>query len=170
MKIIVAQKTLEDASEVLARIRRELKVEPIVKDILKEKKYPSEILDGIPIKFSDDLDVSAKTVNSEIELNKKLLSEPFEIIMRYVVHELVHAFQHMDKEGKKDNNKAKDYLDNPDEVEAFSTQVAYDAKERGEDAAIEYVEDLIEYHEIPEGDKVQKKEELTEKMKTENIS
>ena len=154
---------LNDINEILSEIRQSLKENEIAQEICKEQGFDIDIIDGIPIEFEEDLDASAKTVDSKIRLSTSLLDEEFEIIMRYAIHELVHALQHM----RLDNFESYDdldYLDRPDELEAFQFQIAYDAQERGEDEAIDYVEDLIEYHEIPEDDKLSKKEELLEKI------
>ncbi len=170
MIIIRASKkssSLEDTNEMLSRLRIALKHDPIAQEICREHHFESDILDGIPIKFSDDLDVSAKTVNSEIELNKSLLNETFEVIMRYVIHELVHALQHMEKEDKKkdDNNQDREYLDNPDELEAFQKQIKFDSANRGLRDAVEYAEELVDYHDIPDSKRDRKIQELLKEIK-----
>lgn len=155
---------LEDELEILSSLRKELKKDPTAIKIVKEYNQDMDILDGVPIDISNEIDVSAKTVNSRILLNKKLLKEPFEIIMRYLVHELVHVFQHFELEGKDDPYEGYDYLDRPDEIEAFQFQIEFDKNKRGEEDAVEYVEDLLEYHDIPDSDKEDKKEELLERI------
>jgi hypothetical protein len=165
MIIFARQKrSLQYKTELLSKIRRLLKKDDICLQICSEFGHEPDILDGIPIEFDSKLDVSAKTINAKIYLNDSLLDEAFKVIMRYVVHELVHAFQHMNKISMKDEHKEKDYLDRPDELEAFQVQIKYDAKHRGKDKAEEYVDDLIEYHEIPKKQKEEKKEELMEKV------
>jgi hypothetical protein len=83
--------------------------------------------------------------------------------MRYAIHELVHALQHMRNKTKKDPYKDKEYLDRGDELEAFQYQIKFDKKERGSEEAYEYVDELLEYHEIPEDEANEKKKELLEK-------
>jgi hypothetical protein len=155
---------LEDELDILSRLRKDLKDDPTALKILKEYNKDIDILDGIPIDISDEIDVSAKTINSRIILNRKLLNEPFEVIMRYLVHELVHALQHTEIKDGKDPYEGYEYLDRPDEIEAFQYQIEFDKNNRGEDHAIEYVEDLLEYHEIPEHEKDEKKDELLERV------
>jgi len=167
MKIITAKNnklSLKDSSEILSKIRDTMKKEPIVMEICKEQGHELSIIDGLQIRFSYDIDVSAKTINSEIELNSELLFQPFDIIMRYAIHEFVHALQHMDKEGVASNNKAYDYLDNPDEIDAFKWQEAYHSKKRGPEAAKDYIDELVEYHEYPAEDADEKAKELKEKI------
>ncbi len=166
MIIITASKTsqdLEDTIEILARVKSELKKDPIAKEICREHGFSIDIIDGIPMEFAEDLEASAKTTDSKIQLSSNLLNDDFEIIMRYAIHELVHSLQHMKSEGI-DPYADDEYLDREDELEAFQFQIAYDAKERGENEAEEYVEDLIEYHEIPEEEQENKKEELLDKI------
>lgn len=162
-KNIEPSEELEDVIELLAKIKQEMKNNDIVSEICKEHGFNIDIIDGIPLEFVDDLEASAKTIDSRIQLNSELLNESFEIIMRYAIHELVHSLQHMKSEGI-DPYASDEYLDRDDELEAFQFQIAYDAEERGEDEAIDYVEDLIEYHEIPEDEQESKKEELLEKV------
>lgn len=158
-----ASEDLEDIIELLAEIKQEMKGNDIAIEICKEHGFNVDIIDGIPMEFIDDLEASAKTIDSRIQLNSELLNEEFEIIMRYAIHELVHSLQHMKSEGI-DPYASDEYLDRDDELEAFQFQIAYDAEERGEDEAVDYVEDLIEYHEIPEEEREDKKEELLEKV------
>jgi hypothetical protein len=158
------KKTLEEVNKILSDDKEFLKKEPVVLRVLHEYGFKTDIIDGIPMKFSDDLDVSAKTINSSIELNTSLLDESTIIRRRYEVHELVHALQHMRNEGKKNNNAdEQDYLRDENEVEAFQNQIEFDSKYRGENEAEEYVEDLVEYHEVPEHDREEIKEELLER-------
>lgn len=167
MIIILATKPnneLKDLIEILAEIKQELKLNEIAKDICNEYGFDTDIIDGISIVFEDDLGASAKTTDSKIQLSSNLLDEEFEVIMRYAVHELVHALQHMERT-EFDPYENHDYLDRPDELEAFQYQLEYEGEARGEDKAEEYVNDLLEYHEIPDDEKGEKKEELLNKSK-----
>lgn len=158
------KKSIEEINKILSEDKEFLKKEPVVLKVLNEYGFDTDIIDGIPMMFSDDLDVSAKTINSNIELNVSLLDEPTVIRRRYEVHELVHALQHMRNEGKRRNNAdEQEYLKDENEIEAFQRQVEFDSKYRGEDAAEEYVDDLVEYHEVSNGDREEIKEELLER-------
>lgn len=141
-------------------MKERLKSDPVVQKIFEDQDMDFDLFDGIPVDFSDEIDVSAKTINSRIILNKKLLKEPQEIMDRYFVHELTHSLQHMKTEGHRDPYEAHDYLDRPDEVEAFKYQIEFDKNNRGENEVVEYVEELIDYHDIPEHKKEDKKKEL----------
>ena len=116
---------------------------------------------GVPISF-DKLDVSAKTIDGSIFLNEKLAKKDFDILMRYVIHELVHAIQHSDEKNKNKEDKAEDYLDRQSEIDAFVEQIKFDKKNRGKDAAEEYVEELLDHHNIKGDRREKKREELLE--------
>lgn len=151
---------LKDKARLLAQVKRELASLPVVHSLFEELGYPIEILDGISIEFSE-LDVSAKTIDSKIYLNENLLSESFEVIMRYAVHELTHALQHMNREHIEEDPYADDdYLDRDDELEAFQNQIEYQKEVEGEESAHKYVVELVEYHEVSDGDKKEKIDEL----------
>ena len=156
---------LKENNHIIAEIRKQLKEDSVVIEMCQEQGYPVGIIDGVVLTFADDIEVSAKTVNSEIYLNEKLKSNPdddqnWPILMRYAVHELTHALQHMEREGLEDSEEGKNYLDRDDELEAFQFQIQFDLKERGPEDVIEYVEDLLEYHEVHEDEADDKKQEL----------
>lgn len=162
--------SLKENNFLIAEVRSQLKEDSVVQDMCQELGYPIDIIDGVVITFTSDIDVSAKTINSEIYLNEELKASPnddenWAILMRYAVHELTHALQHMNREGLKDAEDGKDYLDRDDELEAFQYQIEFDLKERGPKEVDEYVEDLIEYHEIDDKkEAVEKKKELLDRV------
>jgi len=155
---------LEDTIQLISEIKEELKGHDIAKEICKKYDFKIDIIDGISIEFAEDLDASAKTINSKILLSDELIDAPFEKIMRYAIHELVHALQHMKRYGQEDPYKDDQYLDRPDELEAFQHQIQYEAETTGNHNAEEYVDELLEYHEISGEEKEDKKEELLEKV------
>lgn len=167
MFIVMAKKTKKGLLQkimLLSKVRAELINDSIAKDICKENDVDKDFLKGVPITFKD-IDVAAKTIDSEIILNTKLIKKPFDIVMRYVIHELVHAIQHCKANGKSSKkDKSEDYLDKKTEVEAFQQQIRYESKVNGEESAEEYVEGLLDYHGMDgkRGDK--KKEELMEEV------
>ena len=155
-------KVMEE-QELLSKIRSALINDSVAKDICKEYKIGNWLLKSVPIRF-EKLEVSARTTDGNIILNKKLKSKPFEILMRYVIHELTHAAQHAksNPSAKKDNNT--EYLDKKNEIEAFQNQIKYDEKKRGKSKVLEYVDDLLEYHDIEGKKKEQKKKTLLKKI------
>lgn len=158
------EKNLLQKIMLLSKVRTELMNDSIAKDICKENDIDEEFLAGVPIRF-DKLDVSAKTINSEIILNTKLMEKSFDIIMRYVIHELVHAIQHSERNGKrKKEDKSADYLDKESEIEAFQKQVLYESEVNGEKSAEKYVDGLLDYHDIEGKEGKEKKRELMEEV------
>jgi hypothetical protein len=154
---------LFDEITALSEIRKALMSDKVAKKICKEKGIGEWFLAGVPIKF-DKIEQSAKTVDSYIILNKSLMEKPFDIMMRYVIHELTHSIQHVQNFRKKDIRKDnEDYLDKDTEVEAFKYQVEFDKENRGKGKAEKYVEDLLDYHDIKGEDRADKKDELLDK-------
>jgi hypothetical protein len=151
--------------ETLSKIRTALMNDYVAKEICEENNVGHWFLVSVPIRF-EDLKVTAKTVNGNIILNPKLMKKPFEILMRYVIHELVHAIQHIEEYGSKQTDKKKDYLNREDEIEAFQYQVKYDEDQRGEDKVDEYVDGLLKFHDVPEDQRKDKKKEIMERADT----
>tara|TARA_B100000131_G_scaffold286880_1_gene297131 strand:+ start:2940 stop:3449 length:510 start_codon:yes stop_codon:yes gene_type:complete len=156
--------TIEELSIHLSNIRSFLLTNKIALEVCSEFGYDKKILLGIPISFSDDLDVSAKTTDGQMIINTGLIEEGYEIMLRYVVHELVHVFQHMENKEKIDLYPDHEYLDRPDELQAFQYQIEFDETARGEKSVIEYIEGLLDYHNVPDKDKVDKAVELMENI------
>lgn len=151
---------LFDETELLSKIRKALLSDKIAKKMCKDKNVESWFLEGVPISFQK-IKPSAKTVDSKIILNEKLATKPFGVIMRYVIHELTHAIQHAEKYGKvQPSKKQTEYLDRDSELEAFQNQIEFDAKRLGKEKAEEYVEDLLDYHDVDKDDRAEKKDEL----------
>jgi hypothetical protein len=157
-------KSLERNTKMSAKIKSYLKSDEIYRELCREYDHDPDILDGIAVVFTDDIDVTAKTINAKIFLNSALLDEKIEIIARYLLHELTHSFQHMEKEGKKIKEKNKVYLNRPEEMEAFQYQIKFDSKKRSEDKVNKYVNDLLSYHNIPKEKRPEKKKELMDKI------
>ena len=161
IKVYASKKNNSIMEEVmlLSEVRSTLINDKIAKDLCKENNIKKEFLLGVPVSFSE-LDVSAKTIDGCIFLNKKLMEKEFDILMRYVIHELVHAIQHCDKNSHQEKDEAEDYLDKETEVEAFVEQIKFDKENRGKNAAEEYVEELLDHHGIEGRKRESKKEEL----------
>ena len=156
--------SIEDKAFFLKNIRIFLMNDDIANEICNEFGYDKDIILGVPLSFSDDIDVAAKTLNGEMMINENLIDEKQEILFRYIIHELVHVFQHMQNKSERDPYPNKDYLDRPDEIEAFQFQIEFDEETRGENDAVEYVEELVDYHEVPESKQDAKEDELMKKV------
>jgi hypothetical protein len=124
-----------------------------------------DIIDLIPVKFGN-LDVSAKTDHGIVILSYQLLCDgDFFDDYSYMIHECTHWFQQC--YGDKPTQSADDgsYLDNSFEQAAFKNQVKYIADHKGEEVAEDYVDDLLEHHDIEnKKEKEDKKDILMEKV------
>ena len=131
----------------------------------KCKKYnqkPSIIFD-MRVDFAD-MPVSAKTVDGDILLNEQMYEKYIDgekdifFLLRYLIHEAIHHLQqkqpdfkeereqHLkDMRGEEDGEK---YLLDPMEMEAFSTQIDFQEKYEDPEKIQEYLEQLLDHHDI----------------------
>lgn len=149
----------------IKKMREFLKNDEVVKKMFKEYEVDIEEIDYIPMMFGK-LDVSAKTDHGIIIFNYKLLTDgDFFKDFSYGVHEMTHWLQQTT--GTKPTKSSDDgsYLDNPFEQEGFQNQVEYIANMFGEDEAEEYVDDLLDHHDIDDKKEMKdKKETLMSKV------
>jgi len=120
-----------------------------------------DYIDYIPMAFAD-LDVSAKTVKGVVYFNYKLLCDgDFFEDFAYMIHESTHFFQQCLGDKPTKGSDEGEYLDNKYEIEGFQNQVEYMANQLGKERAEEYVDDLLDHHNINDKhEKKDKKEEL----------
>ncbi len=149
-------------NKLINKAKNHLKNDEVWHRICKENGMEPDVIDYIPTKFGV-LDVSAKTDHGIVILNYKLLcDEDFEQNYSYLIHEYSHWFQQCFGEKATQSADSGNYLDNPAEEEGFTNQVEYISNHEGEDEAEEYVDDLLEYHDVD--DKNDKKETLMAKV------
>lgn len=144
------------------RIKETIKGEKAYKELCDEKDKPIDIIDKVKISFLP-MDVSARTINGEIELNEELLNSPPRDILRYVVHEMTHVFQQIDGDVQEGSANKDNYLDDENEEEAFSFQLDFMEDYYDDDEIIQYLDDLLDHHNIfNKTERKEKKEELLE--------
>ena len=132
-------------------------------DKCKEYKKGPDFIDQVKISF-EPLDVSAKTINGTIILNEELLEDgDWDDIMRYVVHEIIHVMQ---QEAGMVNGKTsdEDYLDDKNEQEAFQTQIEYMDEHVSPKELQEYLENLLDHHDIEGKERKEKRRILTKEI------
>lgn len=149
----------QSLNRMIKKLREFLKKDDVVKRMFKEYDVDIAEIDFIPMRFGN-LDVSAKTDHGVIIFNYKLLTDgDFFKDFSYGVHEITHWLQQTT--GTKPTQSSDDgsYLDNPYEQEGFQNQVEYIAENFGDSEAEEYVDQLLEHHEIEDEDEVEDKKE-----------
>jgi len=147
-------------NRMLKKMREFLKNDEVVQKMFKDYNVDIEEIDYIPMKFGN-LDVSAKTDKGILIFNYKLLCDgDFVKDFSYGTHEITHWLQQTTgtkpTKGSEDGN----YLDNKYEQEAFTNQVEYIADHEGKDEAEEYVDNLLEHHEINDKEEQEDKKEI----------
>lgn len=152
-------------NRMLKKLREFLKKDEVVQKMFKEYEVDIEEIDYIPMRFGN-LDVSAKTDHGVIIYNYKLLTDgDFFKDFSYGVHEITHWLQQTT--GNKPTKSSDDggYLDNPFEQEGFQNQIEYISKQDGKEEAEDYVNNLLDHHEVDsEKERDDKKETLLAKV------
>ena len=131
-----------DEDALIKEMRESVKKDPAVIERFKEYDIPLNIIDKVHISFKE-MDVSAKTKNKKIYLNKKMLDKGDDPT-HYVAHEIVHVLQQIT--GNTHGHDADDYLNKSTEMESFQTQYDFKAQNESKQEADKYVEDLLDYH------------------------
>lgn len=139
-------------------IKERLKEDPVVKKSFDKHGVSVDEIDYIPVTFAD-LEVSARTDHGIVYLNRDLLETP-ERIDHYLVHEFTHYAQQTTGDGPTKGSTDDTYLDNAAEKEGFQTQTEYISETRGDDAAKQYVDKVLEHHEVPDKERKERREEL----------
>ena len=153
-----------DQKALIGELKAAIKQEEEYIEKCQEYGASVNFIDAVPISFDDNLDVSAKTVNKEIFLNGKLFDKGDWVdLMRYVLHEAIHVLQQANGmvDGKTDKE---DYLDDDNEIEAFQAQLSYMSKHEDPKEIQEYLENLLDHHDIKGKEREEKKEKLTEEI------
>jgi hypothetical protein len=150
---------------IIEQAKKSLKKNDVFLDMCKEYDVSSDIIDIIPMRFGD-IPVSARTERGIITFNYKLLCDgDFVKDRHYVIHECEHFLQQC--YGNKPTQGADDgdYLSNPFEQDGFQRQIEYLDHMYGKDEAENYVDHLLDHHNIDDkNEREEKKEILMDKV------
>lgn len=125
----------------------------VIIDMCKEYDIDPSIIQIIPIKFGD-LDVSARTAKGIITLNYKLLCDgDFSNNYHYLCHEIQHYLDQCYGEEATLGADEGEYLLNPFEQKGFQKQLEYIDQTEGKDVAENYVDNLLDHHDVKDDDK-----------------
>jgi cell fate (sporulation/competence/biofilm development) regulator YmcA (YheA/YmcA/DUF963 family) len=138
------------------KIKAKIKDHDVVKDMFKEHNVDINDIDLIPMAFGD-LDVSARTDHGVIILNYRLLQDGINDDAHYFTHEITHWLQQTTNDGPTQGSAEGDYLENPYEIDAFQNQTEYIADEYGEDQAENYIEKVLDHHNVEDEDEREKR-------------
>jgi hypothetical protein len=128
--------------------------------MFQEYEVDLDEIDLIPICFSE-LEVSARTEHGIIYLNYSLLSDgDFENDDHYLAHEIDHFLQQTTGSQPTQGSTDDSYLDNEFEQEGFQTQTKYLSETKGDEAAEQYVDKVLDHHEVEGKERKEKRKEL----------
>lgn len=152
-------------NRMLKKLREYLKKNEVMQKVFKEYDVDISEIDYIPMMFGN-LDVSAKTDHGVIIYSYKLLTDgDFFKDFSYGIHEITHWLQQTTGSKATKSSDDGNYLDNPFEQEGFQNQVEYIAQQFGDNEAEDYVDDLLEHHDIDSKKEFEdKKETLMSKV------
>ncbi len=143
---------------IIDKAKEELKESEAYKDMCDDIELDYDFIDLVPIKFGE-IDTSAVTNSGVITLNIDLLNKKdlFEL-EHYILHESRHVADQCEAPTQSANDG--DYLSNPDEVAAFQHQLQHMEEEGDEDAAEDYVDQVLDHHEETGKERMQKRRKL----------
>lgn len=149
--------------KILDRVKKEIKDHPVVKRMFKDYKVPMVEIFLIPMCFKDDLEVSARTAHGCIYFNSSLRDNGFKDQEHYMVHEIFHYLDQCTGMTPTNGSEAGEYLDNPEEIEAFQNQLEFIHEKQGPKDAEKYVNRVVDHHDLKGKKREKKKEQLLDK-------
>jgi hypothetical protein len=124
----------------------------VIKDMINKYNIDKSELDLVPMCFAK-LPVSARTDHGIIYINIDLAEDgSLADDEHYIAHELTHYCQQTTGNKPTPGSTSDNYLDNPVEQEGFRNQTKYISDTKGEDAAEEYIEQVLDHHEHDRND------------------
>ena len=150
-----------DEQTIIKEMKQRIKSDTTVIEKFEEYGVPIDKIDDVHVEFAE-LDVSAKTKNKKIYLNKNMLDDDSEVKdpTMYLAHELVHFCQQFTGKNLDKHNEEDEYLEKETEIEAFQVQEDFIEETQGTPAAEGYISDLLDFHEYTGKKRKDKEEEL----------
>lgn len=155
-------KSHKDYIPIIQEAKNKLKNSNTYKDLCDKFGLDYGIIDLIPVACID-LDVSGRTENGCIYINKKY-ADNLDQFAGYLTHEYSHCLEQLFGTGTYGSNDADDYLDNPFEIDAFKNQVEFIDENKGKEEAENYVEKVLDHHNVEDRERVEKKKQLMDKV------
>lgn len=151
----------ETEQTLIDSIKHLLKDNKIVQKMFSDFGVDIDELDNMPVEFAK-IKPSAKTKNGKVILNEKLLEDgDFKDDIHYIVHEAKHWLQQkFSRDDKYKHDDSLDYLDLPAEIEAFTVQIAFMKDFYGDSYAKEYLEELLNFHQLEGKERNRKRDQL----------
>lgn len=161
MRLFLRHAQNDTVKRILSRIIDFLKDSEAVRGMFGHYHVPIERIHDVDIRFAD-LPVSAKTKDEIIYINNKFLEDlDFSEELHYIVHEMCHWLQQRcDDPYDRFPDADTDYLDMPSEWEAFMYQAHFMREFYGDKRAEEYVDDLLDFHDVNGAERKKKRAAL----------
>lgn len=160
---------MDSDSQIFNALRDKLKQSPTVIAKFKEYDVPIDELDFIPMHFVDNLGVSARTQHGVISFNSELRNK-VDDLPHYGSHEINHYLQQTTGDQPTQGSADDSYLDNPYEIEGFQTQTKFIEENDGVEKAEQYVDKVLDHHDMDGRERANKKKELLAHKKPRQLS
>jgi hypothetical protein len=159
----ISKHSKNDVDSFVKKMKETVKKDPIMIEKFKEYGVPLDDIDSVCVAFCP-LDVSAKTKNKKIYINEDMLADDSSVKdpTHYLIHELVHYLQQKTGKNLQKHKKEEEYLDKETEQEAFEAQIDFKKRKESPEEAEDYVDRLLDHHDIKGKERKEKKEELLE--------
>ena len=82
IEVFAAQKKrhkLEKRTKMVAELKDFLKADQTYRELCEEYDHDESIIDGIPVVFTSEIDVTAKTVNAKVFINTSIIDDKFNV-------------------------------------------------------------------------------------------
>lgn len=155
----ISKKAQMNPSDLIDIVKQRVKKSDAVKKVFEKYKLDIDEIDLAPVCFAD-LDVSARTDHAIIYLNWQLLDGDPNNIDHYLAHEFTHFCQQTTGNSPTKGSTDDTYLDNPAEQEGFSAQTEYLSETRDPEIAEEYIENVLDHHDIDGKERSEKRKKL----------
>lgn len=148
-----------EASKIIQEAKNRVKQQEALRKCFEKYNLDINEVDDVPVCFAD-IDVSARTDHGVIYLNWELLDDGFPENDHYLAHELTHYAQQTTGDGPTDGSTDDTYLDNKYEQEGFKVQTEFLSETEGDGVAKDYINQVLNYHDVPKSERAKKRKEL----------
>ena len=145
---------------IIKALKKRVLKSDVVKDIFDKYDISEDEIDLIPMCFAK-IPVSARTDHGVIYININLLKDgDIAENDHYLAHEITHYAQQTTGSKPTKGSTPENYLDNPVEQEGFQNQSKYIADTQGEDEAKEYIDGVLEHHNVSDNNMATRRKKL----------
>ena len=153
----ISKRDIGKEEKMIEEMRKCVKKDEGVQKKFKKYDVPLDKIDDVHIEFAD-LDVSAKTKDKKIYINRGLIDQ-IDDLTHYVAHEMIHFLQQY-VGATRGHEATDDYLHKSTEQEAYRVQLNFKEENESPEESQRYLDDLLDYHDKDGEESKELKEKL----------